>query len=127
MASERIVRPIGSDAIQEGWWPLIAGEDVDRYRSSPSREIRVGIPGINYKRAIGGAEDRLLVRKTGIGLKGAIYQGDAYTTQTVFHFRATDESPSFLLPYVLGVLCSRVMLAVHLKRTARTNGGHTRT
>jgi len=111
----RIVRPIEA-ARRADWKPLIAGEDVRRYRCAPSREIETGIDGINYKGGVQ-AGDRLLVRKTGIGLKAAIYSGRALTTQTVFHFRATPDTPDFLLRYALGVLCSRVMLAVHLKRT----------
>jgi adenine-specific DNA-methyltransferase len=99
------------------WHPLIAGEDVGRYTSFPRREIRMGIEGINYKAGVDLGRPRLLVRKTGIGLKASIYSGNALTTQTVFHYQPTDESPDFLLAYVLGVLSSRVMLAVHLKRT----------
>lgn len=111
-----IVRPLRS-AQSQAWKPLIAGEDVKRYRCEPSREIRVGIDGINYKAGIDFGSPRLLVRKTGIGLKAAMYQGSALTTQTVFHYQATKESPGFFLAYVLGMLSSRIMLAIHLKRT----------
>lgn len=114
--SEKIVREIRARQ-PKGWQPLIAGEDVKRYTCNPSREIRTGIDGINYKAEIDRRLPRLLVRKTGIGLKAALYRGTAHTTQTVFHFVATEETPDFLLPYVLGVISSRIMLAVHLKRT----------
>jgi adenine-specific DNA-methyltransferase len=114
LAPRRIVRLRGSGP-RRGWRQLIAGEDVRRFQAQPSREIEFGIDGINYKRGARGP--RLLVRKTGIGLKAALYEGRALTTQTVFHFQATDESPGFLLAYALGVLSSRVMLAVHLKRS----------
>ncbi len=113
---KKIVRQIRENS-PRCWRPLIAGEDVRRYRCSPSREIRMGIEGINYKAATDLSNPRLLVRKTGIGLKAAVFSGDALTTQTVFHFQATPDSPPFLLHYALGVLSSRVMLAVHLKRT----------
>ncbi|HEU5105963.1 MAG TPA: N-6 DNA methylase [Solirubrobacterales bacterium] len=115
LAARRIVRPRGEGS-RRGWRQLIAGEDVRRYRVEPGREIEFGIEGINYKRGAT-AGPRLLVRKTGIGLKAALYEGRALTTQTVFHFQASDESPGFLLAYALGVLSSRVMLAVHLKRS----------
>lgn len=114
--SEKIVREIRARQ-PKGWQPLIAGEDVKRYTCNPSREIRTGIDGINYKAEIDRRLPRLLVRKTGIGLKAALYRGTALTTQTVFHFVATEETPDFLLPYALGVISSRIMLAVHLKRT----------
>jgi adenine-specific DNA-methyltransferase len=112
----RIVRLLGGRP-RRGWRELIAGEDVRRYAASPSREIRTGVDGIRYKDDANFERQRLLVRKTGIGLKAALFKGEALTTQTVFHFQQTADSPDFLLAYALGVLCSRVMLAVHLKRT----------
>jgi adenine-specific DNA-methyltransferase len=39
----------------------------------------------------------------------------------VFHYRARpDRTPVFFLDFVLGVLCSRVLLAYHLKRTGES-------
>lgn len=114
--AKKIVREIREHS-PKGWTPLIAGEDVRRYQCDPSREIRTGIEGINYKAEANPEVPRLLVRKTGIGLKAAVFCGEALTTQTVFHFQGTQDSPPFLLDYALGVLSSRVMLAVHLKRT----------
>ncbi len=113
---ERIVRADGSP--DPNWRPLIAGEDVERYRCHPSRQIRLGVPGINYKTPETFAARKLLVRKTGVGLKAAIDDSGAYTTQVVFHYSVPPRlpAPPFLLDYLLGVLCSRVMLAYHLKR-----------
>lgn len=112
----RIVLPLEGTP-SGSWRELIAGEDVKRYEARPSRTILTGVAGINYKRAAAPAGRRLLVRKTGIGLKAALYDGPALTTQTVFHYQATPSTPDFMLAYALGVLSSRVMLAVHLKRT----------
>jgi adenine-specific DNA-methyltransferase len=116
LSTRKIVRTL-DEPPGPGWRPLIAGEDVRRYHAAPSREIRTGIDGINYKLDIDLRQPRLLVRKTGIGLKAALYNGDVLTTQTVFHYQATADSPDFLLAYALGVISSRVMLAVHLKRS----------
>jgi adenine-specific DNA-methyltransferase len=114
--TQRIVRQ--AQKTRTGTWKrLIAGEDVRRYQCTPSREIQMGIEGINYKSGTDLNSPRLVVRKTGIGLKAAVFSGHALTTQTVFHFQRTSDSPDFLLHYALGVLSSRVMLAVHLKRT----------
>ncbi len=102
----------------QGWKRLIVGEDVDRYRCASSRIIEVNIPGINYKESSTFEGVKLLVRKTGVGLKAAIDDSGAFTNQVVFHYRARpNRTPTFFLDYVLGVLCSRVMLAYHLKRT----------
>jgi len=100
-----------------GWRPVVVGEDVGRYSVRVRREIRLGVPGINYKPAAIFASRKLLVRKTGVGIHAAIDDTGALTTQTVFHFLPTTVAPDFALHYALGVLCSRVVLAYHLKRS----------
>jgi adenine-specific DNA-methyltransferase len=99
------------------WRPLIVGEDVDRYRAVPSRFIRLGVSGINYKEPSVYATQKLLIRKTGVGLKAAIDESGAYTTQVVFHVQRRPDAPPFMLEYLQGVLCSRVLLAYHLRRS----------
>lgn len=110
---------IGKSAtVPRGWRRLIVGEDVDRYTCSSTRIIKANVPGINYKTPSTFEGTKLLVRKTGVGIKAAIDDSGALTNQVVFHYRQQpSKSPSFFLDYVLGVLCSRVMLAYHLKRT----------
>ncbi len=104
--------------VPRGWRRLIVGEDVDRYRCLYSRIIQADVVGINYKTPETFEGTKLLVRKTGVGLKAAIDDSGAFTNQVVFHYRPKPtKTPAFFLDYVLGVLCSRVMLAYHLKRT----------
>lgn len=112
----RIVEPLRAPS--NDWRPLIVGEDVDRYHTSPSRQIRLGVIGINYKTPESFQVRKLLIRKTGIGIKAAIDESGSYTNQVVFHYYAPPglPAPAFLLDYLLGVLCSRVLLAYHLKR-----------
>lgn len=98
------------------WMPMIVGEDVVRYSAKPSRRIRVGVAGINYKAPTPPGVERLLVRKTGIGLNVALDDSGAFTNQVVFEYRPRREFRDFnYLHYLLGVLCSRVMFAYHLK------------
>jgi adenine-specific DNA-methyltransferase len=101
-----------------GWHPLVVGEDVDRYRCQPSRSIKTHVPGIQYKDERWFDGPKLLVRKTGVGIKAAVDRTGAFTNQVVFFYKPRAESalPSFALDYAAGVLCSRVMLAWHLKR-----------
>jgi hypothetical protein len=107
-----------SRIVPAGWKRLIVGEDVDRYSCVSSRIIENNVPGINYKTPSSFEGSKLLVRKTGVGIKAAIDDSGALTNQVVFHYRAKPiGTPSFFLDYVLGILCSRVMLAYHLKRT----------
>jgi hypothetical protein len=114
-----IVKPLAS-ARGAKWWPLIVGEDVDRHSCRASRAIRVGIPGIRYKRPETFARPKLLVRKTGLGVKAALDESGALTNQVVFHFLARPAAPPGILDYLEGILCSRVLLAWYLKRHGET-------
>lgn len=114
--NETIITKAGT-APGDEWRPLIVGEDVDRYCAAPSRFIRLGVSGINYKTPDSFTDQRLLIRKTGVGLKAAIDESGAYTTQVVFHVQRRPDAPPFILEYLQGVLCSRVLLAYHLRRS----------
>jgi adenine-specific DNA-methyltransferase len=121
IAHEVLVRPIPTQT-EEGWHPLIVGEDVDRYQCTIRREVRLGVQGINYKRRETFSNPKLLVRKTGLGIKAAIDTTGAFTNQVVFHYVARPGGvvPEFAMDYVLGVLNSRVLLAYYLKSLGET-------
>jgi len=101
-------------------FPFLVGEDVGRYFASPSRYIEKSVSGINYKSQEVYSRRRLLIRKTGVGIKAAIVNQPSMTNQVVFHYfeNPAIDVPSFFLSYCLGVLGSRTLLAYHL----RTNG-----
>lgn len=112
LTPETLVRPLaGAEA---GWSPLVAGVDVRRYACAPTHAIRTGVPGINYKPAGSRRGERILVRKTGVGLRAALTDVEAHWTQVVFHYLPVADGPEYLAAYVQGVLASRVMLAYHL-------------
>lgn len=100
------------------WQSFVVGEDVRRYAATYRRWIRTDVPGISYKRPNEEGTPRILVRKTGIGLNATIEASNAFTNQVVFEYTlGADASFDFsYLHYVLGVLCSRTLFAVHLKR-----------
>jgi hypothetical protein len=91
------------------------GEDVDRYRCEPSREVLIDLPGIRYKDLGVMQRPKLLVRKTGVGLRAAVDRSGSLTIQTVYHFIPRDEISDLALDYMAGVLNSKVMLAFHLR------------
>jgi hypothetical protein len=113
---ETIIRPLESRAPTGNWHPLIVGEDVNRYSAAPSRTIRLGVTGINYKTGLALDLRKLLIRKTGVGIKAAIDESRALTNQVVFHYVPHDGAPPFILDYLEGVMSSRTLLAFHLKR-----------
>ncbi|WP_152475883.1 N-6 DNA methylase [Roseovarius sp. THAF9] len=103
----------------DGTFPLLVGEDVKRYFAAPSRYIKTGMPGINYKSLEVYSRRRLLIRKTGVGIKASIVDEPCMTNQVVFHYYPNPNAnpPEFFLSYCLGVLCSRTLLAYHLRTT----------
>ena len=113
-AVRRVIRRVEATD-DESWKPIIVGEDVDRYRCKPSRSLQLGLPGIQYKDMSLSLMPKLLVRKTGVGLRAAVDQSGSLTTQTVYHFIAKSGVSPLVLDYVAGVLNSRVMLAFHLR------------
>ncbi len=115
MITQRIVEP-GTEK-KRGFMPFIVGEDIGRYKLSCSRKIKLDVRGINYKKKGVYSQERLLVRKTGIGLKATVSKTMAASNQVVFHYVPLCEEHSFFLYYVLGVLSSRVMFAYHLKKS----------
>lgn len=88
--------------------PLVRGADIGRYESRPSRHIELDVPGITYKDPSLYDEDKLLVRKTGVGVSADIDYSGSYTTQVVYLFRLQEGAPEPLsLESVLALLNSR--------------------
>ena len=105
-------REVGGES---AWNPVIVGEDVHRYRCEPTREVLIDLPGIRYGDTEMLRRPKLLVRKTGVGLRAAVDRSRSLTLQTVYHFIPKDELPDLVLDYLAGVLNSKVMLAFHLR------------
>jgi adenine-specific DNA-methyltransferase len=100
--------------------PLIVGRDVRRYSVRSSRWLATGLHGVAYKDEDTYASPKLLVRKTGLGINAAVDNSGSYTNQVVFHYVLHEGLPSWILYYTQGVLCSKVMLAVHLANSGET-------
>ncbi|MBY9078945.1 TaqI-like C-terminal specificity domain-containing protein [Paenibacillus sp. CGMCC 1.18879] len=104
------------------WIPFLAGEDVRRYEIETNRYIKLGYEGINYKSPDLFSKEKILIRKTGIGINAALDTEGYTTSQTVFHFNIKEQKKSNWLTheYLLGVLNSRVMLYYYLKKFGET-------
>lgn len=115
MLTEQIV--VSELKKKPGFMPFIVGEDIGRYSLSCSRQIKLDVPGINYKDQNFYGQERLLIRKTGIGLKATVTKKIAASNQVVFHYVPRSKDLNFFLYYVLGVLSSRTMFAYHLRKS----------
>ena len=98
-----------------GWHPLIVGEDVDRYSAAPRRFIKLGVPGIRYKPMEHFVSKKLLIRKTGVGLRAAVDESGSATTQTVFYAVTQSRQDDWILEYLQGIINSRPILAWYLR------------
>lgn len=116
-----IQNEIDRNADQNLYRPIYVGESIDRYSLKKPRYLLRGVPGINYKEPLHKRQPRILIRKTGLGLKATIDTSNSYTNQVVFSFYAKGpDVPEYFIFYVLGVLCSRVTLAYFLRNHGET-------
>ena len=114
-ADSKLIEIVSNEPGSGDWRRLIVGEDVDRYSAEPSRWIRWEVSGIRYKPLRHFLADKLLIRKTGLGLRSAVDTGGSAILQTVFYAIVLNAEDVWVLDYLQGVINSRPMLAWYLK------------
>ena len=110
--TEKIIEREGASGFEK----IYVGENVQRYSMEGSNFIRLGVAGINYKKAKLYAPPKILIRKTGLGINACIDYASTYTSQTVYSCNYLSEKPDIPLAYYLGVLNSRIMYYYYLKK-----------
>ena len=68
------------------WVPLVRGEDMHRYKILSKYSIKLGYDGIKYKHPDKFRSPKILLRKTGKGLIGALDYNHLYTLQVIYQF-----------------------------------------
>lgn len=94
---------------------IYVGENVRRYGVSGEYYIRPDIEGINYKNRELYNPPKLLIRKTGLGIYGAIDYSGSMTSQTVYILKYADANNHTPLEYYLALINSRVVYYYYLK------------
>lgn len=94
---------------------IYVGENIRRYGINGECYIRPNIEGINYKSCDLYSPPKLLIRKTGLGIYGAIDYTGSMTSQTVYILKYADEDNATPLEYYLALLNSRVVYYYYLK------------
>lgn len=94
---------------------IYVGENVRRYGINGEFYIRPNIDGINYKNRELYNPPKLLIRKTGLGIYGAIDYTGSMTSQTVYILKYADGDNTAPLEYYLALLNSRVVYYYYLK------------
>ncbi|MER2999073.1 N-6 DNA methylase [Pontibacter populi] len=96
---------------------LKVGEDLYRYTSRTKSWIDTDKDGINYKSLSIYNGDKILVRKTGIGITASIDYQNSIVNQVVYILKLKSEvSRNLTLEFVLAVLNSRAMTYYLLKK-----------
>lgn len=102
---------------------LKVGEDLFRFTSVSKSWINTLKDGINYKDLNIYNGDKILVRKTGVGITASLDYENAITNQVVYILKL---KPAFekkvSLEFVLSVLNSRAMTYYLIKSMEKTNG-----
>lgn len=107
-----------SDNRAEGWKTLLVGENIARYMIRGEKYVAPSIDGINYKDASIYRGPKLLVRKTGIGIKSVVSTKSELTTQTIYFFKPFFQEFDDLgmLYFYAALLNSRTIYYYYLKR-----------
>ena len=101
----------------EPWMPLLAGDDIHPCSLVTTKYINLDHPGIKYKKASLYAQPKILLRKTGKGIRGAIDYEHRYTVQVVYIFylktlpssKSIPESDQYSLEFLFGVITSPII------------------
>jgi len=88
--------------------PFLAGYQIQRYYICNHRYIDPTRNGINYKDPTLYQGPKLLLRKTGRGIKTAIDYDNRWVNQVVYLFKLNKNVPG-TLEYIMGVLNSKLM------------------
>lgn len=100
---------------------FLEGTSINRYYVSKIKYLDITRDGIRYKDQDLYEGQRLLIRKTGVGIYATIEKDLSYVPQVVFIFKLKEdrkkEYKPYSIPYVLGVLNSRLMLYYYYKKT----------
>lgn len=109
------VRNVVSQEPDENSVLIYVGENVRRYGVSGECYIRPDIEGINYKNRELYNPPKLLIRKTGLGIYGAIDYSGSMTSQTVYILKYADGNNRTPLEFYLALINSRVVYYYYLK------------
>lgn len=106
---------------QEGYEPILVGEDINRYRIASCHWICPNKLGINYKNRDIYRSPKIVVRKTGVGLLAAMDYQSLMTNQVVYIFKCKHPDGNMLpIEFFLAVMNSRAIYYYLVKTSGET-------
>ncbi len=105
------------DQAAPGFAPILFGEDIGRYHLGVGRHVRLGAAGLRYKSPALYAPPKILLRKTGLGIRAAVDHTDRLVSQVVYVLRPDPADAHWLL----GVLNSATLSFLHRARNGEAD------
>lgn len=87
--------------------PFLAGEDIDRYTILNHRYLKLGDTSVDYKSPELYKGEKIIVRKTGTGLRATLDNEDFYVIQVIYIFKSKIKGVN--ARFLLGLFNSRLM------------------
>jgi DNA-binding XRE family transcriptional regulator/tRNA1(Val) A37 N6-methylase TrmN6 len=107
------IESIISEKKTKSYKPIFVGEDIQRLRLLPCKYIKPDIQGLKYKKGSLYLGPKLLVRKTGLGIKAVVDTSNSYTNQTVHILSPLNDNVDSY--YFAGMLSSRTVYYFYTK------------
>ena len=98
---------VSSKGIEAEWVPFLVGEDTDRYIILGHRYLKLGDASVDYKSPELYKGEKIIVRKTGTGLRATLDNQDFYVIQVIYIFKPKIEGVN--LRFLLGLFNSKLM------------------
>jgi len=105
---------ISEKKISEDCVPFLVGEDIGRYTIYGHRYLKLGVSDINYKKPSLYKGEKILIRKTGVGINATYDNSEFYVIQVIYIFKNRKDKPS--LKYMLGILNSHLMAEYYFSK-----------
>jgi len=98
---------VSAEAIEAGYVPFLVGEDIDRYIILGHRYLKLGDTSVDYKSPELYKGEKIIVRKTGTGLRATLDNQNFYVIQVIYIFKPKTEGIN--LRFLLGLFNSKFM------------------
>ena len=117
LLNKQSIRTIVHESWRPGTTPIIIGEGLHRYRISNERFIENGLETIKYKSSETYQTEKLLIRKTGLGINASLDSAHRQIIQAIHSIRQKkDIEMPIPLSYLSALVNSRVVFYTALKR-----------
>jgi type I restriction-modification system DNA methylase subunit len=99
--------------------PFLVGEDIDRYTIFSHRYLKLGEPDIDYKSPDLYKGEKIIIRKTGTGIRATLDIHDYYVIQVIYIFKPKNSNMDSR--YLLGLINSKLLSFYYFAKFGEKN------